>query len=138
MIDPKLADEFEALMRSQYPRMTNSHGIAFVAEYKEDFEEWLRARKPLMFNEFEEHLRQMSVIKVTHPHFSDIGDGLLEAAQRLAAMREDVARLEWVLPLVTGEPDNPIADVRTRALVRALGRKLDGRDAIDAARKEFP
>jgi hypothetical protein len=136
-IDPKLAAEFEAHMRAQYPRMTSSHNAAFAVEYQDQFEEWLKTRNPPAFDEFEEHLRQLSVIKVSHPHFADIGDGLLEAADRLARMREDVARLEWVLPMLTGE-DNPIADARTRAMGLALIRKLNGREAIDAARKECP
>src|SRR6266705_534824 len=128
----KFAAEFETQMRALYPRMTDAHGTAFVAEYLDDFNEWLRAREPVsVFDEFEEHLRQMAIIKVSHPHFADIGDGLLEAADRLARLREDAARLEWVLPMLTGE-DSPVADARTRALGAALIGKMEGRDAIDA------
>jgi hypothetical protein len=138
MIDPNLAGEFEAQMRALYPRAIASHGVEFVAQYKEEFDEWLKARQPVsVFDEFEEHLRQMAVIKVSHPHLADIGDGLLEAADRLARMREDVARLEWLLPVIGGD-DTPIANARTLALGKALMNKLDGREAIDAARKECP
>jgi hypothetical protein len=138
IVDPKLAAEFEAQLRAQYARMTDLHGVAFATEYAEEFVEWLKARQPVsMFDEFEEHLRQMAVIKVSHPHLADIGDGLLEAADRLARMREDVARFEWVLPVVCGD-DTPIANARTHAMGLALMNKLEGREAIDAARKEAP
>jgi hypothetical protein len=56
----------------------------------------------------------------------------VEAADAIAALRRDAERMDWCLPLLTGG-ENAETNARTMALVMALLRNLDGREAIDAA-----
>ena len=49
-------------------------------------------------------------------------------------LKLDAARLDWLLPVVTGVSDDE-ADNRTLGLARQLVNGLDGRQAIDAAMK---
>lgn len=50
------------------------------------------------------------------------------------ADEQDTARLDWVLPIITGE-DDAIANNRTIALAGCLAHGRNGRDTIDLARK---
>lgn len=50
------------------------------------------------------------------------------------ADEQDTARLDWVLPIITGEDDDT-ANNRTIALAGCLAHGRNGRDTIDLARK---
>jgi len=50
------------------------------------------------------------------------------------ADEQDTARLDWVLPIITGEDDD-LANNRTIALAGCLAHGRNGRDTIDLARK---
>lgn len=52
--------------------------------------------------------------------------------EELAELRQDKARLEWILPIVTGV-DSDEVDRKAMAVARALFAGLDGRAAIDKA-----
>ncbi len=51
------------------------------------------------------------------------------------ALRKDAARLEWVLPIVTGE-DDAVTNERTLRVGTILYSGLTGRAAIDEAMKK--
>ena len=51
-----------------------------------------------------------------------------------ATDEQDTARLDWVLPIITGE-DDAIANNRTIALAGCLAHGRNGRETIDLARK---
>lgn len=54
-----------------------------------------------------------------------------------SATESDTARLDWLLPIVTGV-DSPETDRRTTALGLAVMLGQDGRTAIDTARASAP
>lgn len=55
-------------------------------------------------------------------------------AQRLAELEQDKKRLEWVMPIISGD-DTPDANSRTFKIAAALTLGLEGRACIDGAMK---
>ena len=67
-------------------------------------------------------------------HIIDLRASLAAAQVEIAALREDAERLEWALPILSGD-DTPEATARALKLACAVLMQLSGRAAIDSARK---
>lgn len=70
-------------------------------------------------------------VEGVEPRFADVEQVLLSRSP------VDTERLEWVLPIVTGD-DDEVASRRTAALAQGLLRSLSGRELIDFARQISP
>ena len=89
--------------------------------------------------EFDEMDRLRGELAAVHAQIEEYKAMAVTRSEQLASAlkaKEDAERFEWCLPILTAQGD--LGDKRALALGLTLLQGLDGREAIDAARKDAP